>query len=207
MHSITVGYHCFGGLCCLHLQAEVKCWYPTTSLRHHNPEDHDLIFITVKNLNLTSLKLYTGRKNTSLSSKEEMGSWSWNIMLRSPISVLLHHYVLVLESSIEIIYQYFQNSLLICRFETSVQTCRAFLLATLQPTNVTYIICTMPSSIQLLRWKCHILSLWDYSFFLCTNQNLYFEAVTVTNQENDCLVQWWFHSGYTRTQQSHFYRH
>jgi hypothetical protein len=72
--SDVVGYHCFGGLCCLHLQAEVKCWYPTTSLRHHNPEDHDLIFITVKNLNLTSLKLYTGRKNTSLSSKEEMGS-------------------------------------------------------------------------------------------------------------------------------------
>jgi hypothetical protein len=47
--SVVVGYQHFRGLCCLHLQGEVKmeavkCWYTTTlnSTWHHNPEDLDL---------------------------------------------------------------------------------------------------------------------------------------------------------------------
>jgi hypothetical protein len=46
LHSVAVGYQCFGGYCCLHLhftlkmkaQGPPKRYYPTAALLFHNPE-------------------------------------------------------------------------------------------------------------------------------------------------------------------------
>jgi hypothetical protein len=48
-----VGYQCFGGPCCIHLQGEVKTGSKVPNCNttwHHNPEDSDLNLYCCKNL-------------------------------------------------------------------------------------------------------------------------------------------------------------